>query len=200
MDLYSNYRDHGEPQILIRYRKSQNRLRVSTTMDPASAIIGIASGAAALVAMTGQLVSYLIRLRDDTRNLEVILLDLVLACQAYESAWTHIRTWLLESWDPGSDEGEPIIQEFCNFLEGGKVMMEFIRADLDRLSSTTKPGNWGHGLHLNGSHTARLLLHKNTVVEHRDRIHCQNTSLHLLLSCAKLSFPCFLASGCTDNI
>jgi hypothetical protein len=151
-------------------------------MDPASAIIGIASGAAALVAMTGQIVTYLVNLRDDCRNTEVILLDLALTCQAYESAWTRVRTWLLESCDPHADESDPIIQELQNFLEGGKVMMELIRADLNRISSKSRRGNWWRGAH----HGAQLLVHKNTVLAHWDRIHCQNTSLHLLLSCSKL--------------
>jgi hypothetical protein len=155
-------------------------------MEPASAIIGIASGAAALVAMTGQIVTYLINLRDDSRNTEVILLDLALTCRAYESAWTRVRTWVLESCDPNADESEPIIQELQNFLEGGKVMMELIRADLNRFSSKSRRGSWWRGARPRGKHAAQLLLHKNTVLEHRDRIHCQNTSLHLLLSCSKL--------------
>ena len=154
-------------------------------MDLASAIIGIASGAAALVALTGQVVGYLIQLRDDNRNTEIILLDLVLTCRAYESAWTGIRTWLLESCDSRMDDSEPIIQELQSFLEGGKVMMELIRADIDRLSSK-KRGSWWRAAKVTGRDATQLLLHKQTVIEHRDRIHCQNTSLHLLLSCSKL--------------
>jgi hypothetical protein len=153
-------------------------------MDPASAIIGIASGAAALVAITSQVVSYIINLRDDNRNIPVILLDLVLTCQVYESAWVRIRTWLVESCDLSADEGEPIIQELNNLLEGGKVMMELIHADLDRLTKAKYSPWWET---LIGRSATQLLLHKHTVLEHRDRIHCQNTSLHLLLSCAKLS-------------
>src|ERR1700754_5006971 len=100
-------------------------------MEPVSAIVGIASGAAALVAMTRQVVAYLIDLRDDNENNEVILLDLVLTCRAYESAWTLVQAWLQEGCDPRADESEPIIHELQNFQEGGKVMMGLIRADID---------------------------------------------------------------------
>jgi hypothetical protein len=56
-------------------------------MDPASAIIGISSGAATLVMVVGQTVQCLIDLCDSYRNARLNLLDLVTNLQAFKTAW-----------------------------------------------------------------------------------------------------------------
>lgn len=53
-------------------------------MEPASAILGIASGAATLVAMIGQTVSYLVDLCDSYRNARLVILDLMTNLQAFQ--------------------------------------------------------------------------------------------------------------------
>jgi hypothetical protein len=60
-------------------------------MDPASAIIGISTGAATLVVMVGQTVQCLIDLCDSYRKARLNLLDLVTNLQAFRTAWLKIK-------------------------------------------------------------------------------------------------------------
>jgi hypothetical protein len=152
-------------------------------MDLATAIIGIASGAASLVAITGQVVTYLTSIADSYRSARLIVLDLVSTCQAYEAAWSHIRQWALEAHAAEVPNSESILGQLGTFLEVGKVIMDLITGDLDRLSSKSSGGGWWRtGAKPTGIGLAQLVLHEKIVLDHADRLHRQNTSLNLLLS------------------
>lgn len=151
-------------------------------MDPVSAIIGIASGAAGLVALTSQVVTYLVGLRDSHQNAELTILDLISTCQAYQTAWSHIEQWVSEASNHAQlFDSTPTLSELKIFLETGHVVMSLMQRDMNRLLPK-------HSIWRRASTTRRrrdalgLMLHGKAVAEHAARIHRQNTSLNLLIS------------------
>jgi hypothetical protein len=62
-------------------------------MDPASVVIGVVSGAASLAALAISTTTYLMGLKDSYKHVEIVVLDLVTTCQAFEIAWSRIHDW-----------------------------------------------------------------------------------------------------------
>lgn len=157
---------------------------VRDNMEPVSAIIGIASGVAGLLALTGQVVGYLVDLRDHHENAQLFVLDLIATFKAYEAAWSQIQKWVLEaSSTPDAGESDTLIAQIESCLEVGKAMMDIIERDLDRASASSKRGIWARiGGKPRGKDAIYLRLHNKLLREHGDRIHRQSTSLNLLIS------------------
>lgn len=153
-------------------------------MEPVSAIIGIASGAAGLLALTSQVVGYLVELRDRHENARLTVLDLIATFKAYEAAWAQIQQWALQASNaPLAGDSESLIAQIESYLEVGKAMMDIIESDLDRASASSKRGLWARmGGKPRGKDAIYLLLHHKLLREHGDRIHRQSTSLNLLIS------------------
>jgi len=153
-------------------------------MEPVSAIIGIASGVAGLLTLTGQVVCYLVDLRDRHENARLLVLDLIATFKAYEAAWSQIQKWALEAGNtPDAGDSDSLIVQIESYLEVGKAMMDLIESDLDRASASSKRGIWARiGGKPRGKDAIYLLLHNKLLRDHGDRIHRQSTSLNLLIS------------------
>lgn len=153
-------------------------------MEPVSAIIGIASGVAGLLALTAQIVEYLVEIRDRHQNARLTVLDLIATFKAYEAAWAQIQQWAEQtSQTTLAGDSDSLVAQIESYLEVGKAMMDIIEADLDRASASSKRGIWARmGGKPRGKDAMYLLLHHKLLCEHGDRIHRQSTSLNLLIS------------------
>ena len=136
------------------------------------------------MAITAQVITYLIALRDAHQNAELMVLDLISTCRAYETAWSRIQQWALQASDElRVGNSETILDQLETFLETGRAVMDLIKKDIDRISSTSKRGGWWRtGTKPRGKDAVQLLLHEKTILDHSNRIHRQNTSLNLLVS------------------
>ena len=102
-------------------------------MDPASAIIGVASGAAGIVAITTQIIAYFICLRDNYQNALPIVLDLITTCQVFEVGWKRLRTWAIELEQTGVHQiSANILQDLMSFRDNSRMLVDLVKADLDR--------------------------------------------------------------------
>ena len=156
-------------------------------MDPASAIIGIASGAAGLVAITAQVVTFLAGLKDAHRNVRVMALDLSSTCRAYEAAWTRIHDWARIVDGSGSAASAmSYIEELRTFLDDGETIVGWIKEDLNRLSSSPQLSWWRSNTTLTRKETALLVLHEKNVREHIERLSRQNINLNVIISTMNL--------------
>ena len=156
-------------------------------MDPASAIIGIASGAAGLAAITAHIVTYLAGLKDVHRNARLIALDLASTCRAYELAWARIQDWAEVVDISGTAEAaSAFIDELQRFLKDGEIILSLIKEDLHRLSSSPQLSWWRSNASLTKKETASLMLHQKIVREHSERLNRQNNNLNLIISTMSL--------------
>jgi hypothetical protein len=155
-------------------------------MDPASAVIGISSGAATLVVMIGQTVQCLIDLCDSYRNARLNLLDLVTNLQAFKTAWTKVKDWAAgEVGMSQKTQSDAAIEHLLAYVEMSKLVVDLICEDLDRLdiptSNKKSPLRWWQN-----KAAALLFLHEKTIRQHCERVHRQSASLNLLLSTLQL--------------
>lgn len=156
-------------------------------MDPASAIIGIASGAAGLVAITAQVVTFLAGLKDAHRNVRVMALDLSSTCRAYKAAWTRIHDWARTVDGSGSAaSATSYIEELRNFLDDGETIVGWIKEDLDRLSSSGQLSWWRSNATRPRKQTALVVIHEKNVREHIERLSRQIINLNVIISTMNL--------------
>lgn len=146
-------------------------------MDPVSAI-GVVSGAATPAAMAVQTIKYLMSLKDTLQRANLIFLDLVTSCQAFESAWSHIHEWA-QAHLAHSNGSTQVPEKLASYLEASKIMLDTLQADLERFSSNNKPSWRSVGRKF-------IIIHEQLLRDHCERLHRQTSSLHLLLSTAKL--------------
>jgi hypothetical protein len=147
-------------------------------MDPASVAIGVVSGAAALAAMAVKTTTFLVGLRDSYKRTDLIILDLASACQAFEIAWVHIHDWA-NSHSSRATESSPIFEQLSSYLEVSKAVLETLQADLERFSSKVR-SSW------RSMSRKTVILHEKMLRDHCDRLHRQTSTLHFLLSTARL--------------
>lgn len=149
-------------------------------MDPASAIIGIASGAASLAALAISTTTYLIGLKDSYKTVELVVLDLVTTCQAFEIAWRRIHDWAQARISQSTDV-DPIFAELLAYQENSKIILGALHSELQQLEVNQK-SIW----RLSPKSKARTVLHEKDLNGHSNRLNRQVNSLHLLLSAAQL--------------
>ncbi len=147
-------------------------------MDPASVALGVVSGAAALAAMTIQTVTYLIGLKDTFKHADLIISDLVAACKAFEIAWDHIHQWATQHASR-SEKSTVVFEQLLSYLGVSKCMLVRLQTDILSLSPTAKVQWRSKG-------RKWTLLHEKMLRDHCERLHRQTSSLHLLLSTARL--------------
>jgi hypothetical protein len=149
-------------------------------MEPASVVIGVVSGAAALTALALSTATYLMGLKDSYKHVEIVVLDLVTTCQAFEIAWRRIHDWaqdrVCQSVDP-----DPIFGELLSYHENSKIVLGALHSELQQLELNTK-STW----RLSPKNKARTVLREKGLKDHNDRLSRQINSLHLLLSAAQL--------------
>jgi hypothetical protein len=155
-------------------------------MDPASAIIGIASGAAGLVALSLQTVTFLTNMYDTYKNVQLLLLDLLTACRAFEMAWTSIRAWVQSKQDDPGSISPPALEQLNSYVTYSEIILDLLRTDLDRLF----PG-WKSQLRLitiqrSAKVSAKVVRHQSIIRDHCERISRQTSTLTLILSIIQL--------------
>lgn len=161
-------------------------------MEPASAIIGIAGGAATLVSMIGQTVSYLVDLCDSYRSARLFILDLMTSLQALKSAWTNIENWTTEgNWVDQTMQSDPTVEQLLAYVDLSKLVVDVICEDLDRLGVPNKKSPlrtrwWQNDFRPNARAASQLVLHEKVISQHCERIHRQCASLNLLLATLRM--------------
>lgn len=149
-------------------------------MDPASVIIGVVSGAASLAALAITTTRYLLGLKDSYKGVELVVLDLVTTCQAFEIAWRRIRDWAQIQINE-SQGADPIFGELLAYHDNSKIVLGQLHNELQQLDINPK-FLW----RLSPKSKARTVLHEKNLRDHSDRLNRQVNSLNLLLSAAKL--------------
>jgi hypothetical protein len=176
----------------------QNRSQLNGSMDPAS-IIGIASGAATLVSICVQTVTFLTSISDNYKNVHLALWDLISSCEALKNAWTNVHIWLEDM------HGHPIalsplaLEQLKSSLSRSSFFLELLQKDLERLFP-----DWTLSLRLKATQrsaklAAKLFQHQNIIRSHCERINHQSTNLILLLNTVKLWVRC-LTSRYVANV
>jgi hypothetical protein len=161
-------------------------------MDPASALIGISSGAATLVVMVGQTVQCLIDLCDSYRNARLNLLDLVTNLQAFKTAWIKVKDWASGEVETSQKtQSDAALEQLLAYVEMSKLVVDLICEDLDRLDVPTMNKKsplrwWQNNARQSAKAAALLFLHEKTIRQHCERVHRQSASLNLLLSTLQL--------------
>jgi hypothetical protein len=155
-------------------------------MDPASAIIGIASGAAGLVALCIQTLTFLSSVCDSYKNTQLAAWDLISSCEALKAAWTNVHIWLEEMQDKPNALSSLALEQLKSLMGTSKFFMELLQKDLERLF----PG-WTSRLRLTATQrsvrlAAKLVQHQDIIRAHCERISHQSTNLVVLLSTIKL--------------
>jgi hypothetical protein len=149
-------------------------------MDPASVVIGVVSGAAALTALAISTTTYLMGLKDSYKHMEIVVLDLVTTCQAFEIAWSRIHDWA-QGHMCQSAYADPIFHELHSYQQNSKIVLGALHSELQQLQLSTK-STW----RLSPKSRARAVLHEKGLKDHSDRLSRQINSLSLLLSAAQL--------------
>jgi hypothetical protein len=156
-----------------------------SNMDPASVAIGVVSGSAALAALAVQITTNLLGLRDTYRDSEIIILDLVSTCQAFEIAWRRIHDWA-SSWVGKSSEtqADSILRHLVAYHETGSFVLQALNAELMKI---TQPSNSLWRLSPKGKKSKfSVVLHRQGLNDHTNILNHQVSSLNLLLSTAQL--------------
>ncbi|KAK7890070.1 hypothetical protein LTR67_008535 [Exophiala xenobiotica] len=155
-------------------------------MDPASAAIGVVSGAAGLVALAISTTSYLLGLKDSYKTVEIVVLDLVTTCQALETAWRRIHDWA-SAQQLQSTTADSIFGELLAYHENSKIVLGALHSDLEHADGASRsPGSsWRFGSRTK----VRFVLHEKGLKDHGERLNHQISSLNLLLSTAQLTSP-----------
>jgi hypothetical protein len=111
-----------------------------STMDPASAAIGVVSGSAALAALAVQITTNLLGLRDTYRDSELFILDLASTCQAFEIAWRRIHDWA-SSWLGASTgaQADSIFKHLVAYHETGSLVLRALDAELMKIMQPSNP-------------------------------------------------------------
>jgi hypothetical protein len=149
-------------------------------MDPASAVIGVVSGSATIVAASVKTIQFLTSLQDSYKRTELVICDLRSTCQAFETAWSQIHLWASEQTSREVAAGS-IFEQLLAYLEVSKIIFSSLQNDLERLEKSLKP-SW----RLSPKSRARILIHEKQFNDHCGRLHRQISSLNLLLSTARL--------------
>lgn len=148
-------------------------------MDPASVVVGVVSGAASLAALAISTTTYLIGLKDSYKHVELVVLDLVTTCQAFEIAWRRIHDWA--EGHMCQADADPIFGELLAYHENSKIVLGALHSELLQLEVNSKT-TW----RLSPKSKARTVLHEKDLKDHSDRLNRQINSLNLLLSAAQL--------------
>jgi hypothetical protein len=149
-------------------------------MDPASVVLGVVSGAAGLAALAISTTTYLIGLKGSYNHVELVVLDLVTTCQAFEIAWRRIHDWAKGHMCQSAD-ADPIFGELLAYHENSKIVLGALHSELQQLEVNPKM-TW----RLSPKSKARTVLHEKNLKDHSDRLNRQINSLNLLLSAAQL--------------
>ncbi len=108
-------------------------------MDPASIALGVVSGAAALATMTVKTATYLVGSRDTFKQANLIILDLVAACKAFEIVWNHIHNWA-SSHVSRPTSSNLVVEQLLSYLELSKSLLVTLHADIERIRPNAKVG------------------------------------------------------------
>ena len=149
-------------------------------MEPASVVIGVVGGAATLAALAISTTTYLLGLKDSYKHVELVVLDLVTTCQAFEMAWRRIHNWAKGHMSQSAD-ADSIFAELLAYHENSKIVIGALHSELQRLEVSPR-NTW----RLSPKSKARTVLHEKSLMEHSDRLNRQVNSLNLLLSAAQL--------------
>ena len=149
-------------------------------MEPASAAVGVVSGAVALAAFAYQTAKFLVDIKDVWKNTTPSVSDLVSLCHAYRAAWLRIHQWA-EQHITAKGGAESVFEHLEVHLESGNVVLSDVQGHFERLNLQHK-NMWPLGRRTK----VRAMLHQNAIHRHCDRISRQMVSLHLLLSAAQL--------------
>ena len=149
-------------------------------MDPASIVLGVVGGAAALAALAVKTIKFLVELQDTHKDAALILWDLRVACHALEGAWNGIRAWIAGQNGKAGQAGS-IFEQLLNHLEYCRIAMENLQVDLNKWNLKTRP-KW----RLGQLKKARVVVHESTLRSHCDRLNHLIGSVSLLLATAKL--------------
>ncbi|MCJ1430898.1 hypothetical protein MMC27_000248, partial [Xylographa pallens] len=106
-------------------------------MEPASVVIGVVGGAATLAALAISTTTYLIGLKDSYKHVELVVLDLVTTCQAFEVAWRRIHDWAKDHMSQSAD-ADPIFAELLAYHENSKIVIGALHSELQRLEVSPK--------------------------------------------------------------
>ena len=144
-------------------------------------MLGVVSGAATLGAMAFKVTTLLVDLKDSFRNAGLLVLDLVAAIKAVTIAWTRIKDWA--EGQLGDTQGSILVfEELSSYLEFSKSVLDTIQHDIERLNARSKLVWRARG-------RTTTVLHEKMLRAHCESLHRQTSSLHLLLSTAKLWVP-----------
>lgn len=158
------------------------------TMDPVSAIMGIASGAASLVVMAAQTTRYLVNLCDSCQNVRLMLLDLSATCLACETAWSQVQAWATEESSRAHHVVSPAtLEQVFAYIDISQAILDAVHSDIRRLLPTGlqsfRASRWRRDAqNMEARKVATVLLHEKALREHCERLHRQNSSLNVLLS------------------
>src|ERR1700761_1382702 len=98
-------------------------------MDPASVVVGVVSGSASLVALAISTTTYLIGLKDRYKHAQLIILDLVAPCKAFEIAWKRIHDWAkIRMFQSG--EADPVFKELLAYHSHSEVVLSALCSEL----------------------------------------------------------------------
>jgi hypothetical protein len=149
-------------------------------MEPASVVLGVVGGAAALTALAIKTTKFLVELQHTHKDADLVIWDLRVACQALEVAWGGIRTWATDQCRKADNPGS-IFEQFLSHLEYSKIAFDNLQTDLQRLGLSSRP-TW----RLSPKSKARVVVHEKMLRDHCDRLNRLINSVNLLLSTAKL--------------
>ena len=152
-------------------------------MDPVSAVIGIASGAAGLVAIAAQLITYLTGLRESYQAARLMVLDLAATCQSFRAACVRVNEWATSACDVGSSTpSSSLLDQLMSFIELSKIILDTISSDIYELdgfnSQYVKRGLWFPSR----KESRQLMQYQQRLHGHSEKLHHQISSLNLLLT------------------
>lgn len=150
-------------------------------MEPASAIIGVASGAASLAVLALQVSRFMIGMKDAFDHIEIRLIDLVSLCRTLEVAWKEIANWASQQASHG-EVSTAVLEQLQHCCETSKMVLEAVSKDFNQVSSKGKR-TW----QLGSKDKGRAVMHESNLREHGASLRGQINSLHLLISTATLS-------------
>jgi hypothetical protein len=155
-------------------------------MEPASAIIGIVSGSAGLVALSIQIITSLTSVYDAYKNVHLELWDLLTTCRMFEMAWTDIHEWVQSKQDSPGSISPLALEHLSSYVDFSTVVLDLLRKDLDRLF----PGWKSHLLLMPRQRSARIsarvMRHRSAIRDHCERLGRQISALTLILSTIQL--------------
>lgn len=148
-------------------------------MDPASAILGIASGTVMLAGLA-------LKIGQTLRNMAVLynrsaalLYSLIGACQAIEVAWNRINTWIASQPLSSYAAGSAFFDQLTDSIEAGKIVLGALQQDLQKFAHV-EPGQNSVSL------MWKSLRNEDVLRDYCTKLNLQVSSLQLLLTTASL--------------